>query len=79
MSGKDWDTLASSSNIEENWSTFKDILTNLANIYLKLQSLTSLLWWSVALRLLRKSTIFIKGIYIPCLLMTFILTPNKGV
>ena len=34
MSGKDWDTLASSSNIEENWSTFKNILTNLADKFI---------------------------------------------
>ena len=47
MSGKDWHTLLSSSNIEENWSTFKNMLSNLTDQLIPkikiTQSLTSMI------------------------------------
>ena len=51
LSGKDWHTLLSSSNIEDNWSTFRAYFPVWQiNLYLKLtQLLTSVPWWSTAL------------------------------
>ena len=53
MSGKNCHTLLSSSSIEENWSTFKNILSNLADKFkpkIKItQLVTSVPWWCVAL------------------------------
>ena len=34
LSGKDWHTLLSSSNIDDNWATFKNLLSNLANRFI---------------------------------------------
>ena len=76
-------TLFSSFNIEENWSTLKNILSNLADKFIPkiktTQSLTNVPCWSVGLsKAVEKNTIFIVSTYIVCLLMTFIFMPNKG-
>ena len=53
LSGKDWNTLLSGSNINDNWATFKNLLSNLADRFIPKvkikQSQTSVPWWSKAL------------------------------
>ena len=53
LAEKDWHTLLSSSSVEENWSTFKNLLTNLTDEFIPkvkiIQSRTSVPWWSNAL------------------------------
>ena len=53
LSGKDWHTLLSSSSIDDNWATFKSLLSNLADRFIPKnkikQSRTSVPWWSKAL------------------------------
>ena len=34
LAEKDWHTLLSSSSVEENWSTFKNLLTNLTDEFI---------------------------------------------
>ena len=48
LSGKDWHTLLSGSNIDDNWATFKNLPSNLADRFIPKvkikQSQTSVPW-----------------------------------
>ena len=64
LSGKDWHTLLSSSNIDENWATFKNLLSNLADRFIPKLKLNShepvyLGGLKLCLKLLIKNIVFI--------------------
>ena len=53
LAESDWHTLLGRSSVEENWSTFKNLLINLADEFIPkvkiIQSQAGIPWWTIAL------------------------------